>query len=72
MTTYLMHYISGDVATVEDWRGDFESMDLETWFGLPIERCEGLHWLDDNIDSSTGKPIFVEVVKDKNGEWVEA
>jgi hypothetical protein len=61
--THYMHTQSGDVATKEEWKNDFEAMDTETWFGLPAEECEGRDWLD--ID------CLVEV-EEEDGEWVEA
>lgn len=57
-----MHEISGHVASLEDWKSDFESMDVESWFGLPVEECEGLDWI------KGGKLIEVKQV---DGEWVE-
>ena len=65
MKKMYMHTLSGDVATVEEWKDDFDSMDLETWFGLPIDECEGLDWLAD-------QKYLIEVVQDKDGEWVAA
>ena len=62
--THLMHTWSGDVATVEDWRSDFEGMDVESWFGVEADACEGRDWLD--VD------CFAVVEKnDDTGEWVE-
>lgn len=63
LTCYL-HETSGDVATSEMWESDFNSMDIESWFGLPADRCEHLHWL---IDS----PWLIEA-EWIAGEWVEA
>ena len=65
MTEIYMHTISGDVASKEDWKDDFDCMDCESWFGLPIEDCKNLHWLKD-------QKYLVKVVKDENGDWVEA
>lgn len=62
LETY-MHVHSGDVATREMWRSDFESMDVETWFGLEVDQCKDLHWLDDRSSM-----IEVEQV---DGEWQE-
>ena len=72
MTKHLMHAGSGEVDTLENWRKEFESVSLEDWFGLPAECCEGLHWIDHNIDHRCGKPFLVEVVKNKSGHWVTA
>ena len=58
-----MHEISGDVASMGDWKADFENMDIESWFGLPAEECEGLDWI------KGGK--LIEVEQDEDGEWVE-
>lgn len=71
MTKFYMHTTSGDVATEQEWRDDFDGMDIESWFGLPADECEGLHWIEDNIDSQTGQKILIEVEKDTDGEWVE-
>lgn len=57
-----MHEISGDVASLQDWKLDFDNMDLESWFGLPADQCEGLDWI------KGGKLIEVKQV---DGEWVE-
>jgi|DEB0MinimDraft_6_1074348.scaffolds.fasta_scaffold125736_2 hypothetical protein len=62
--TYYMHTISGDVATEQEWKDDFNSTDLETWFGRPIEECVTLDWLGD-------QEYLVEV-KQVDGDWVEA
>lgn len=68
---YLMHIHSGDIATLCEWREEFKSMDLESWFGMEYEECKGLHWLD-AVDSSSGEYILQEVVQDEDGEWVNA
>ena len=65
MTEMYMHTISGDVASKQDWKDDFDKMDLESWFGQPIDECENLHWLED-------QKYLVKVVKNKDGDWVEA
>ena len=72
-TTYLMHTACGDVATIEQWENDFKNMDIEPWFGLPAEQCEGLHWINDNVDSGDcdKKPFLVEVIQNEQGEWIE-
>lgn len=64
--TFYIHHTSGDIATLADWRADFESMDIESWFGLPAEECEGLHWIDDLIDSQTGAQVLqpIELTSD--------
>ena len=65
MTCY-MQIVSGDVATAEMWKNDFDAMDVESWFGKSAEECEGLHWLND-------MPSLIEVVFDTElQEWVEA
>ena len=58
-----MHEISGDVASRDVWKADFENMDIESWFGLPADECEGLDWIE------CGK--LIEVEQDEDGEWVE-
>lgn len=58
-----MHEHSGDVATLSDWRDDYEKMDIESWFGHIAEECEGLDWVK-------GGCLF-EVEKDEDGEWVK-
>lgn len=65
MTTYYMHTVSGDVGSFEDWKNDFDCMDIESWFGMPIEECVNLHFIDDI-------PQLVEVKKDDQGDWVAA
>ena len=62
MTKHYMHGWSGDVATEQEWRNDFESTDIENWFGLPAEECKDLHWLDD---------VDLHEVQQVDGEWVE-
>lgn len=63
--TCYMQTQSGDVATAEMWKSDFDAMDVESWFGLPAEECKELHWLDDN-----NALIEVEWDADQQ-EWVE-
>lgn len=63
-TEKYMHVEGWSVATAEEWKADFDSMDLESWFGKEPCDCEGLHWLHDNDH-------LVRVVKNSNGEWVE-
>jgi hypothetical protein len=41
------HTESGDIANVEDWLNDYQSMDVESWFGKEEKDCKGLHWLED-------------------------
>lgn len=65
LTCYL-HETSGDVATSEMWKNDFDAMDVESWFGKPAEECTELHWLSDN-----NSLIEVEFDTDLQ-EWVEA
>jgi|SRR5690554_1327704 len=63
--TCYMHLESGDVATAEMWKDDFQNMDAESWFGLPVEDCKDFHWLNDNIH-------LIEVKFDSDEqEWVE-
>ena len=60
-----MHTVSGDVANTESWESDFRSMDKESWFGMPIEECDGLHWLND-------QRYLIRVTLDNNGDWIAA
>lgn len=46
--TCYMNPISGDVQTVEMWRGDYESMPYEDWFGKEKDPCQDLDWLNDS------------------------
>ena len=62
-TTNYMHTVSGDVATAEEWKNDFDNMDVESWFGDEYEECKDKHWLND-------QKYLVEVEK-VNGEWEE-
>lgn len=64
--TCYMQTQSGDVATAEMWKNDFDAMDVESWFGKPAEECTELHWLSDN-----NSLIEVEFDTDLQ-EWVEA
>jgi hypothetical protein len=61
-TRYFMHNESGDIATMEEWRDDFENMDVESWYGLPAEECEGLHWIEGG---------HLTEVQHIGGEWYE-
>ncbi len=64
--TCYMHTHSGDVATFEMWKSDFENMDVESWFGKPADECNDLHWLND-------MPYLVEVAFCVDSqEWVES
>jgi len=45
--TFYVHLVSGDYATDDEWKDDFDSTDRETWFGEPIEECKDKHWLYD-------------------------
>lgn len=45
--TVYLHTISGDVATLSDWRADYESMDVESWHGKPAEECDPENWIKD-------------------------
>jgi len=44
--TVYKHLESGDVATIEDWKNDFEGMDVESWFGLEKENCNADDWIE--------------------------
>tara|TARA_R110000803_G_scaffold163354_4_gene227002 strand:+ start:1306 stop:1509 length:204 start_codon:yes stop_codon:yes gene_type:complete len=60
-----MHQVTGDVATEAEWRGDYESMDLESWFGKDIDNITAgdiENWLD-----CDGK--LIEVTQNDLGEW---
>ena len=60
-----MHEHSGDVASAEDWKSDFDNMDVESWFGKPAEECKELHWLND-------APWLIEVKwNEEDQEWDE-
>lgn len=67
MTTYYMHKVSGDVATEQEWRDDYESMDVESWFGKSADEIT-----DADKENWLHAGDLIEVVKDANGEWVEA
>lgn len=45
--TFYIHTISGDIATLSDWRSDYESMDVESWHGKPAEECNPEQWIED-------------------------
>lgn len=47
LATYYMHLVSGDIATLDDWRADYESMSKEAWHGKPDGREED--WLKDTM-----------------------
>jgi len=49
MSTHIfyVHTISGDIATLDDWRADYESMDVESWHGKPAEECNRENWIKD-------------------------
>ena len=67
MSRYLMHLQSGDVEAAEEWRADYESMDLESWFGKHISEItpeDKANW------EACGH--LIEVVKNEDGDWVEA
>ena len=53
----LMDPQSGEVASVEQWRADFESMSREAWFGLPEEETEDLDW-QINLEDVSGDEMF--------------
>lgn len=67
MTTYYMHKESGDVATEQEWRDDYENMDVESWFGKSVDGITN----EDTENWAEGGHL-IEVVKDADGEWVEA
>jgi hypothetical protein len=82
MSTYTlyMHTISGDVATLSDWRADYESMDVESWHGKPAEEINPDNWIedgklqaieievDDSLTSRTNALITGGFQDAKNGE----
>lgn len=45
--TFYIHTISGDIATLDNWRSDYESMDAESWHGKPAEECNAEEWIKD-------------------------
>ena len=59
---YYMQAQSGDVATEEDWKDDFENMDLESWYGCEAKDANLDRWIEG------GNLIEVERVE---GEWIE-
>ena len=46
---FFIHLISGHVATLEEWRADYNSMDAELWHGKPAEECNPEDWLEDGL-----------------------
>lgn len=60
MSTYTVyvHTISGDIATLDDWRSAYESMDVESWHGKPAEDCNREDWIAD------GKLVAIELRSD--------
>lgn len=56
--TFYINTISGDIATLSDWRSDYESMDVESWHGKPAEKCNSDKWIED------GKLEAIEVNTD--------
>lgn len=46
--TLYMHAISGDIASLSDWRAD-EAMDCESWHGKPAEECNPENWIEDGM-----------------------
>ena len=67
MTNYYMHKESGDVATEQEWRDDYESMDVESWFGKSVDEitdADKEEWI------VGGHLIAVELGAD--GDWVAA
>lgn len=55
-----IHLISGDIATLEDWRSDYESMEVESWHGKPVDDCDPKDWIVD------GKLVLFEGVDDES------
>jgi len=45
--TFYIHTISGDIATLDSWRSDYDSMDIESWHGKPAEECNSGDWIKD-------------------------
>jgi len=45
--TFYMQLDSGEVATLEEWRDDYESTDFESWHGNEIEDCDPSQWIKD-------------------------
>ena len=43
---FLMQEQSGDVASWEEWRSDYRSMDIESWHGCEAEEAYQLEWLE--------------------------
>ena len=66
MITYYMHKESGDVATEQEWRDDYNNMDAESWFGKSIDDITE----QDKAAWQKGGHL-IEVEKDTDGEWVE-
>lgn len=63
--TCYMHECSGDVATAEMWKADFDAIDVESWFGKSADECAELHWLNDNnglveVEWSGEEQVWVE------------
>lgn len=56
--TFYIHTISGDIATLDKWRSDYKSMDVETWHGKPVEECNHEDWFKD------GKLEAIEMFSD--------
>lgn len=48
MTTYnfYRHIDSGDIATLDSWRSDYEAMDIESWHGHSVEECVEENWIE--------------------------
>lgn len=45
--TFYQQQQSGDVATLSEWRSDYQSMDIESWHGKPAEECDPESWIED-------------------------
>ena len=60
---YYMQKQSGDVATEQEWRDDFECMDIESWSGMEAHEADPDNWIEEGG--------LIEVKKDENGEWIE-
>ena len=59
MATMLMNPVTGSVDTLEGWKADFEAIAEEDRAAL---------WGGESFEDAG----LVEVVKDENGDWVEA
>ena len=60
---YYMQQQSSDIATEEEWRDDFENMDIESWSGMEAEDANPKNWIEEGH--------LIEVLQDENREWEE-